>query len=118
MGREVIKHTVKIVHETEGEDGIKDPEAFADTDESEVRRIRHWLYQSLRHEDCKPARALLSMFDEAYIGQAYEAGKRDAFDPQWASPQISASAHPLWRDSYHEGWADGMSELFEERQRS
>jgi len=97
-----------------GIDGDWAPLDEISIENASVRSLRHWVYQMLKVEDCTPARQLLEVLNAAFWAQAFEQGGRDA--RRFGETRLRASAYPLWKDGYEEGFAEMMSVIAQERE--
>jgi hypothetical protein len=81
-------------------------------DEQESKRLRTWVEQMLRLDDCAPARDLLLILNAVVYAQAVEQGYEDAM--RLGSSRLHSVASGIWHDGYTEGFARGMADRYEE----
>lgn len=108
---EKAEHTIAFIHFVVDE-GIGREVEERDLSETDTRRLRAWVEQNLRIDDCKPARTLYKILNAAVHQQAVEQGYSDAVE--FGESRLHSIAAGVWRAGYELGFATGMSERFEE----
>jgi hypothetical protein len=95
---------VRVVIATEHQVSASKTEVFKDL---QIRQLYHWLYDSLRRENCVPGHRLLLVISEAVWQQGYDQGFEDAATD--ADLQVSRNSSGPFRDGYEQGFIDRKS---------